>query len=146
MGQGSIFLTPGSPPVAVRLYQYPQLLKDEIGRQCDDMLAQGIIRESTSPFSSPVLLVRKQDDTWRFCVDYQALNDCTVKDKFPIPVVDELRGARFFIKIDPRSGYRQVRMHPDDIAKTAFRTHRGHFEFLVMPFGITMPLQRSKHL
>jgi len=119
----------------------PQLLKDELGRQCADMLAQGIIRESTSLFNSPVLLVKKPDKTWRFCVDYRDLNGCTVKDKFPIPVVDELldelKGAKFLRKIDLRSGYHQVCMHPADVAKTAFCTHHVHFKFLVMPFGLT---------
>lgn len=138
----SIPLVPGAKPVNVRPYRYSPAQKDEIEKQIAKMLKQGIIRPSYSPFASPVLLVMKKDLTWRFCIDYMHLNFITVKNRYPLPIIeeliDELAGAKWFTSLDLRAGYHQIRMQPEDEEKTAVKTHNGHYEFRVMSFGLTV--------
>lgn len=137
----AIALEPDARPPNSKPYRYSPLQKDEIERQVHDMLRSGVITHSMSPYAAPVLLVKKKDGSWRFCIDFRRLNLVTIKNKFPLPIVDELldelAGAQLFSKLDLRAGYHQIRMRAEDEEKTAFKTHHGHFHFRVMPFGLT---------
>jgi hypothetical protein len=114
---------------------------EELQTQLSELLAKGYIRPSVSPYAAPVFFVKKKEGTQRAVFDYRALNALTVKNRYPLPriddLLDQLCGAKFFSKLDLQSGYHQIRVKPDDVPKTAFRTKYGHYEWLVMPFGLT---------
>ena len=135
-----IELLPNSQPVAKPAYRLASTELDELRRQLDKLLAHGHIQPSQSPFGSPVLFVKKKNGEMRMCVDYRALNNITIKNSYPLPRIDELlnrlTGARYFSKIDLQQGYHQLRVAPEDVHKTAFRTRYGSYEFLVMAFGL----------
>jgi hypothetical protein len=136
----SIPLVPRSLPPNIHLYHHSFSQKNEIEKMVQEILNAGIIHPSTSPYSSPVVMVLKKEGSWRMCPNFHALNKLTIKEKFPIPVIDdlldELSGTQLFTKLDLHSGYHQIRMKEANIPKTSFRTHQGHFEFLVMPFSL----------
>nr|AAV31278.1 putative polyprotein [Oryza sativa Japonica Group] len=136
-----IDLVPGTTPIHKRPYRMAANELAEVKRQVDDLLQKGYIRPSSSPWGAPVIFVEKKDHTQRMCVDYRALNDVTIKNKYPLPRIDDLfdqlKGATVFSKIDLRSGYHQLRIKEEDIPKTAFTTRYGLFECTVMSFGLT---------
>ncbi|MCO5582857.1 hypothetical protein L7F22_036758 [Adiantum nelumboides] len=137
----AIELLSGSSPPNKPPYRVSQAQQEEIMRQVNELVEKGMVRPSSSPFCSPVLLVHKKDGTYRMCVDSRALNRITIKNMFPVPCIedlfDKLQGSTYFSRIDLKSGYHQIRIVDEDILKTAFRTT---FEYLVMLFGLTNAL------
>ena len=136
----SIKIEPGSKPSYRPPYRLGPAEQDELEEQIRDLLAQGFIRPSCSPYGAPVLFVPKKDGRWRMCIDYRALNKQTVKDRYPLPridlLLDRLGQARVFSKLDLAQGYHQIAMAKDSVEKTAFCTNLGQWEYLVMPFGL----------
>ncbi|GKA58069.1 putative reverse transcriptase domain-containing protein, partial [Tanacetum coccineum] len=136
-----IDLVPGAAPVARAPYRLAPSEMKELAEQLQELSDKGFIRPSSSPWGAPVLFVKKKDGSFRMCIDYRELNKLTVKNRYPLPRIDDLfdqlQGSSVYSKIDLRSGYHQLRVREEDIPKTAFRTRYGHYEFQVMPFGLT---------
>ncbi|KAJ0510834.1 putative nucleotidyltransferase, Ribonuclease H [Helianthus annuus] len=137
----SIDIILGAAPIARAPYRLAPTEMKELRTQLDDLLAKGFVRPSSSPWGAPILFVKKKDGSMRLCIDYRELNKVTIKNRYPLPRIDDLfdqlQGASYFSKIDLRSGYHQLKVRDEDVHKTAFRTRYNHFEFLVMPFGLT---------
>ncbi|KAL5845609.1 hypothetical protein ACOSQ3_009133 [Xanthoceras sorbifolium] len=136
-----IDVIPGTTPVSIAPYRITPAKLKELKLQLQELLDKGFKRPSVSPWGAPVLFVKKKDGSMRLCIDYRQLNKLTIKNKYPLPRIDDLfdqlRGATVFSKIDPRSGYHQLRVKDSDIQKIAFQTRYGHYKFVVMPFGLT---------
>ncbi|GKA00096.1 putative reverse transcriptase domain-containing protein [Tanacetum coccineum] len=136
-----IDLIPGVAPVARAPYRLAPSEMKELSEQLQELSDKGFIRPSSSPWGAPVLFVKKKDGSFRMCIDYRELNKLTVKNRYPLPRIDDLfdqlQGSSVYSKIDLRSGYHQLRVREEDIPKTAFKTRYGHYEFQVMPFGLT---------
>jgi hypothetical protein len=137
----TIVLEPDTRPIFKKGWRLSPLELEEARKQITELLDKGWIRMSRSPWSAPILFVKKKNGQLRMCVDYRALNDATVKDRGPLPriseLLDQLAGSKVFTKIDLASGYHQVRVDEASVEKTAFTCTVGHFEWLVMPFGLT---------
>jgi len=137
----SIDLVPGTGPVSMAPYRMAPIELVELKKQIEELMEKQFIRPNTSPWGAPVLLVKKKDGSLRLCVDYRQLNKMTIKNKYPLPriddLMDQLHGSSVFSKIDLRSGYHQILVKADDVQKTAFRSRYGHYEYVVMPFGMT---------
>src|ERR1044072_3863135 len=137
----SIDVMPGTGAISIAPYRMAPAELTELGKQLEDLMSKGFIRPSVSLWGAPVLVVKKKEWKARLCVGYLQLNKVAVKNRYPIPriddLMDQLRGAAVFSKIDLKSGYHQIRVKEEDIPKTAFRTRYGHYEYLVMPFGVT---------
>jgi hypothetical protein len=137
----SIDLVPGTKRVSMAPYRMSASELAELKKQLEDLLDKKFIRPSVSPCGAPVLLVKKKDGNMRLCIDYRQLNKVTIKNRYPLSRIDDLMdqlvGARVFSKINLRSGYHQIKVKDEDVQKTAFRTRYGHYEYLVMPFGVS---------
>ena len=136
-----IELHPGTSPISMTPHRMAPVELQELRVQLQELLDKGFIRPSTSPWGVPVLFAKKKDKTLQLCIDYRQLNRVTIKNRYPLPRIDDLfdqlRGAQVYSKIDLRTGYHQLRVRETGIPKTAFRTRYGHYEFMVMPFGLT---------
>nr|GEZ48088.1 putative reverse transcriptase domain-containing protein [Tanacetum cinerariifolium] len=145
-----IDLIPGAAPVARAPYRLAPPEMKELSEQLKELSDKGFIRPSSSPWGAPVLFVKKKDGSFRMCIEYRELNKLTVKNRYPLPRIDDLfdqlQGSSVYSKIDLRSGYHQLRVREEDVPKTAFRTRYGHYEFQVMPFGLTnAPANKKEH-